>query len=156
MRANSKDEHGLGYTRIGIWCDSGRRSLWCRITPKQDAIRQDPEPIGAWFVAEAPNVLCVELCAGREGDDEYVKIEPDNPAFAALIEVLASAEYAVDMAQSKTDEAWLTYMAAWIFKHDPEESEIRGILEQALLRGMRPREDDGAATGTTTPSTEET
>lgn len=34
----------------------------------------------------------IELCAGREGDDAYVKIEPSNPAWNELLDVL---EYAI-------------------------------------------------------------
>lgn len=85
MRANHKDEYGLGYTQIGQWCDSGRRSLWCRITPRRESIIDaDKDP---WFVADPPNILFIELCAGREGDDAYVKIEPSHPLFEAMLDL---------------------------------------------------------------------
>jgi hypothetical protein len=39
-------------------------------------------------------VLKLELAAGREGDDSYVAITPDNPQFDDLLEVMTTAESA--------------------------------------------------------------
>ena len=61
-----------GYVRIGILCTAGRRSLWVR-----------------WCEGGA-----VELCAGREGDDAYVRIAADDPLHGGLRDVLAAAEFA--------------------------------------------------------------
>lgn len=62
-----------GYIRIGILCTAHRRSLWVRFLEG-----------GA-----------IELCAGREGDDSYVRILPDDPLYRPLRDVLADAEFAV-------------------------------------------------------------
>ena len=65
--------HGVaGWTRIGVWCSAGRRSLWAR--------GGLGEPL--------------ELCAGRGGDDEYVRVEPGNPAYLALCDVVGAAKFA--------------------------------------------------------------
>jgi hypothetical protein len=63
-----------GWVRIGLYDRSERRSLWLRYTPK-----------------------IIELCSGREGDDQYVKITDDNPAFVALEGVLSHMRYAREM-----------------------------------------------------------
>ena len=39
----------------------------------------------------------IELCAGREGDDEYVLIPPENPCNYALYEVLEAQLWAIEI-----------------------------------------------------------
>lgn len=62
-----------GWHRIGRIDKPRRRSLWIR---------------------ESPN--CIELCAGREGDDGYVRITPDNPQWRDLENVLSRARFAAE------------------------------------------------------------
>lgn len=70
-----------GWKKIGITCSSGRRSLWFKID-----IEEDRDPYRS---------STIELCAGREGDDAYVKISrEDFPLFDELLDVLLTAEYA--------------------------------------------------------------
>lgn len=60
-----------GWVRIGLYDAAERRSLWVRYT--DDAI---------------------ELCAGREGDDAYMKLDKANQAFGELLEILQCALFA--------------------------------------------------------------
>lgn len=62
-----------GWVRIGVTCSSGRRSLWVRIDSD-------------FF----------ELRAGRGGNDSYVKVTRDNPAFPQLLDVLLRAVFAAE------------------------------------------------------------
>lgn len=62
-----------GWMRIGRIDSTGRRSLWIRETDGT-----------------------IELCAGREGDDAYVKITPENPQWIELEDVLRSARFAAE------------------------------------------------------------
>jgi len=55
-----------GWTKIGITDGSRRRSTWVRLTDDT-----------------------IELCAGREGDDEYVVITAANPAYFVLRTLLS-------------------------------------------------------------------
>jgi len=66
-----------GWTKIGITCSAGRRSLWLRVNQR----------IGE-------EVESFELCAGREGDDDYVKVDRSNPQFKLLLDVMSSAAFA--------------------------------------------------------------
>lgn len=61
-----------GWRRIGRIDKQGRRSLWIR--ESRDA---------------------VELCAGREGDDAYVRI-PDDASTRGLRDVLGCARFAAE------------------------------------------------------------
>ena len=63
-----------GWTRIGIFCDQEVRALWMR--ESKDGT--------------------LELCAGRDGDDAYVKIGKDNPQYEGLYDVLSSARFAAE------------------------------------------------------------
>lgn len=63
-----------GWRRIGRIDAVGRRSLWIR-----------EHSFGA-----------IELCAGREGDDAYVRITPENPQWRELSEVLGAARFAAE------------------------------------------------------------
>lgn len=72
MRANEP-----GWVRIGRYCGARRRALWFRV------------PDGHGVIDE------FELCAGREGDDDYVKVDRSNPQFGALLDVLSTAAFAV-------------------------------------------------------------
>lgn len=62
-----------GWRRIGRIDGQRRRSLWIRET--SDAL---------------------ELCAGREGDDAYVRITPENPQWRDFSDVLAAARFAAE------------------------------------------------------------
>lgn len=62
-----------GFHRIGRIDVAGRRSLWLR------------EETGA-----------VELRAGREGDDERVRITADHPQYRDLASVLSAARFAAE------------------------------------------------------------
>jgi hypothetical protein len=75
-----RNEAGKGWVRIGQYDEPRRRSVWARISYRSF----DPGIM--------PPAECVELCAGREGDDAYVKVEPNNPAFRDLVLI---AEYAI-------------------------------------------------------------
>lgn len=81
-QAPSREQHyvkqEIGWMRIGRYCDVDRRSLWLRW------LGQDQQDAG------------FELCAGREGGDNHVKILPTNPAYAALADVLSTQVYAVE------------------------------------------------------------
>lgn len=60
-----------GWICVAMHDPSGRRGLWYRLT------------------AEG-----IEICAGREGDDDFVKIPFDNPAFEGVSDCMQSAGYA--------------------------------------------------------------
>lgn len=72
-----------GWIEIGKRCSADRRSLWARLN-----FKSPPHP------ATNENIESIELCAGREGDDAYAIIHSDNPSFAALLEVILTAQYA--------------------------------------------------------------
>ena len=65
-----------GWLRIGRIDSPRRRSLWIRDT-------RGAEP-------------AIELCAGREGDDAYVKITPDNPQWREIQHLLSCAKFAAE------------------------------------------------------------
>ena len=66
-----------GWTKIGVTCSAGRRSLWVRIN---QAVGED--------------VRSFELCAGREGDDDHILIDRTNPQFVPLLAIMQSAIFA--------------------------------------------------------------
>ncbi len=74
------------WTRIGRYDSALRRSTWARIN----------ETEGPHLYRTHEDVTSIELCSGREGDDAYVKITPDNPAFAGIYDVIAYAIGNVD------------------------------------------------------------
>lgn len=78
--------HESGWRRIGRIDSTARRSLWIRET---------------WTGASAP--ACIELCAGREGDDAYVRITPDNPQWRDLTNVLLTARFAAEYEYEDSD-----------------------------------------------------
>jgi hypothetical protein len=61
-----------GYRRIGVLCTDEVRSLWVR-----------------W-----PEGGAIELCAGRHGNDDHVRILPDDPLHRALADLFGAAEFA--------------------------------------------------------------
>lgn len=69
--------HEPGWRRIGRIDKPQRRSLWIR------------ESRGG-----------IELCAGREGDDAYVRLTPDNPQWRELRDVLTRARFAAEFEDS--------------------------------------------------------
>lgn len=74
-----------GWERIGQVCSAGRRSLWMRLTRIDESSPYD----------DSSNVSQIELCAGREGDDDYLVITRDNPQFARLLDLFLCARFAV-------------------------------------------------------------
>jgi len=64
-----------GWFRIGRWCSAERRSLWARLDSDSGA---------------------VELCAGREGDDAYVRVERGDAAHEGILDVVTYAKYATE------------------------------------------------------------
>lgn len=73
------------WVRIGRICANGRRSLWARLKTHEEPTHDRTDAI--------------ELCAGREGDDAYVRIErgsiPDA-MFEALDNVLGYQFWVVE------------------------------------------------------------
>ncbi len=67
-----------GWLRVGRYDSARRRALWVRFVGLDD----DSYPV---------KCRAILLCSGREGDDAFVKIRRDNPAFDALQEVLLRA-----------------------------------------------------------------
>ena len=59
---------------------------WERVTPPDKAGRR------ALWMREVPGGG-LELCAGREGDDAYVKISSDHPEYKNLIDLLYTLQY---------------------------------------------------------------
>ncbi len=70
MRQNEPD-----WVQIGFFCDAGRRALWIRVAED-----------------ERGEATKIELCSGREGDDAYVCLTPDNPQWPDLMDVLLRAQ----------------------------------------------------------------
>jgi len=83
------------WTRIGRLDRACRRSTWARVEtiegPPSNEIFYD----GDDFVA-------VELCGGREGDDAFVRVERDNPAFEGLLDVV---QYAIGNIDEEEEDA---------------------------------------------------
>lgn len=67
-----------GWRRIGRIDSTGRRSLWIRET----------------WTGDGP--ACIELCAGREGDDAYVRLTPADPQWRDLENVFTRARFAAE------------------------------------------------------------
>lgn len=82
-----------GWIEIGKRCSVGRRSLWVRFDWRFEAV--DPPLAGAtwsmWSILDA-----VELCAGREGDDQFVRIDRSNPQFFELADLFGVAKFAAE------------------------------------------------------------
>jgi hypothetical protein len=70
-------EPGSRWHRIGRIDSTGRRSLWIRET-------------------YGPDSSVIELRAGREGDDAYVRLTPENPQWGQLSQVLGCARFAAE------------------------------------------------------------
>lgn len=91
MRCESK-----GMVRIGQWDEPvRRRSLWARILPERPTLPEadaTPEEFSrALAILEEWRPEAVELCAGREGDDAFVRIERGQPGFLELVDVVRYA-----------------------------------------------------------------
>lgn len=76
---------GGGWVRIGRYDGSRRRAVWSRLLPLD---------------GDTP-YTAIEICAGREGDDDFVRIESDNPAFGALLSVISSAHWVMELEESE-------------------------------------------------------
>ncbi len=85
-----KDEPG--WEEIGLFDHAGRRGLWLR--------RQPPMPENTLRV-DAPIVEQIEVCAGREGDDDYVKLTVGDTLtthqLAALEGVFTTVQWALEL-----------------------------------------------------------
>lgn len=78
-----------GWVKIGITCSAGRRSLWWRVNLRAGLLEEEIN------VVEIKDIASIELCAGREGDDAYVRIENDGgKQFYDLWDVLSCAQFA--------------------------------------------------------------
>ena len=75
-----------GWIRIGRYDRQRRRALWSRIVEQTGPPTEDGEDVG---------LEAIELCAGREGSDAFVRVTPDNPIFGDLFDCIARAEAAV-------------------------------------------------------------
>lgn len=91
-----------GWMVIAKYDVPGRRGLWLRLLhePKDDGTE--------------PTIVAFELCAGREGDDAYVRFDipyppdPSNPEHVKLMSLLNVLEYArwhVEIFESESDAA---------------------------------------------------
>jgi hypothetical protein len=91
--------------RIGAWDGSRTRSIWVRLTfmgPTRLCLSETGEPSGE---AHGPCVS-IELCAGRAGADDYVKILPTDvsdehspgnpPIYSLLVGLLKSQMWALE------------------------------------------------------------
>jgi hypothetical protein len=86
-----RDLEHEGWLRIGQFDRARARSLWVRFT------RLGPSYVSEnGLVYEGP-VVAVELCSGRDGGDEYVRITPDElapPLFCNLFDTLHAQVWA--------------------------------------------------------------
>lgn len=90
LSATKLESHG--WTRIGATDSTERRSVWMRLTYRDDAPRgRDGLP----FVETSETVAKIEIRAGREGDDLYAVFGPSNPQFAEILDVFLTARYVV-------------------------------------------------------------
>lgn len=105
-----------GWIRIGITCTAGRRSLWWRVNLIEGVHAECPSchsddfhyglggcegcfmstlPYKFKHSIESKDIASIELCAGREGDDEYVKFYNDGgKQFYDLWSLLSAAQFA--------------------------------------------------------------
>jgi hypothetical protein len=72
-----------GWQRISAVCGAGRRSLWMRLH-----YATDENNIG--------RVVRIELCGGREGDDDYLVIDESNPQLQRIVDLLCCGRFAVE------------------------------------------------------------
>jgi hypothetical protein len=97
---------GDDWTRIGAWDGSRNRSIWVRLTfmgPTRLCLSEAGEPVGE---VRGPCVS-IELCAGREGSDDYVKILPTDvsdassrnnpPIYSLLVGLFKSQLWALEV-----------------------------------------------------------
>ena len=47
-------------------------------------------------IAEYDKIEAIELCAGREGDDAYLKIDHSNPQFSGILDIVLTAVFAAE------------------------------------------------------------
>lgn len=69
-----RGEPAAGWTRVGRYDSPRRRALWVRFHQADE-----------WHMGT------VEMCAGREGDDQYVRLEAGSPGFDELVGCLLHA-----------------------------------------------------------------
>jgi hypothetical protein len=93
-----------GWERIGGVDTAERRSMWMRLTHGQGCDQlthavcctvHNPATGEGWYVDDETTVTQIELRAGREGCDSYLKIDRSNPQFAQLLAVFLDARFAV-------------------------------------------------------------
>lgn len=99
-----------GWFRIGRYDSARRRALWARIVlcPWDDE---------EWAGAIRAEVAYIELCAGREGDDAYVKIDRKHPCFVDLEDCISRAachiECEPELCEGRPDEPYREQVAEW-------------------------------------------
>ncbi len=105
-----------GWVQIGLMCAAGRRSLWFRVSLRPAAPATDLKESQRAALIEAnvdpdratvsvEDVVSLELCAGREGDDAYVQFDNDgSQKFYELWDVLCTAEFAGEEVRGSINE----------------------------------------------------
>ena len=81
-----------GWIEIGKRCSVGRRSLWARWI--YNAPPSAAEEAMGFRVASVDQVEAIELRAGREGGDAFVRIDRSNPQFEEIENILGVARFA--------------------------------------------------------------
>ena len=93
------------WTRIGRLDSAGRRSTWARLEYVEGP------PRGGYFEgvpythADDGDVVAVEMCGGREGDDAFVRVERGDPAFPGLCNVVSYALDNIDPDEERAEWA---------------------------------------------------
>lgn len=82
---------GDGWIEIGKRCSAGRRSLWARWIYRSEATEEEKK-IGA-RISKLDDVEAIELCAGREGGDSFLRIDRTNPQFLEIEDLLSTARF---------------------------------------------------------------
>lgn len=97
--------HGEDWTRIGAWDGERSRSIWVRLTfmgPTWEWFTDD----GVYLGEVRGPCVAVELCAGRSGSDDYVRILPTDvsdawspgnpPIYSLLVSLIKSQLWALE------------------------------------------------------------
>lgn len=96
-----------GWIRIGIMCNAGRRSVWTR------DVRVDN--------GDESELIAIELCSGREGDDWYVKVTRAHPAWSVVYEITSMLTWIVET--NASDDA---HDEARLPSHIPPDPKVKG------------------------------
>ena len=101
-----------GWRRVGRYDRPRRRALWARLISKPDADSN---------VYNHADLLAIELCAGREGDDAFVRLEPcgmRSAWWSNLIDVVLTALDAVDEDSGYVVRVGRSYLSGWSINPD--------------------------------------